>query len=74
MPQSFNETFLENAAVPRSGGENVPTVSSPSGSGTDAGGTDGPRVTVTTKMAGNNATPGGSKDQTGAQHFGGESV
>ena len=74
MPQSFDDTFLGNANVPRSGGEDVQTVSSPSGSGTDADGTESPRVNTQTMQAAINSTPSGGKDQTGAQHFNGDSV
>lgn len=69
MPQSFNETFLGNANVPRSGGEDVSAANSTPGGGKDVGGTDSPRVTVQTIQAGINSTPSGNKDQSGAQHF-----
>lgn len=70
MPQSFNDTALENAQVPRTGGEDMPAGNAtPSGSGADAGGTGNFRETTTTKQAGNNGTPSGGKNQCPAQSF-----
>lgn len=74
MPQQFNETFLGNADVPRSGGKDVTAAPSVPGSGKDAGGTDSPRVTPSTIQAGINSTPSGGKNQCPAQKFNGESV
>lgn len=69
MPQSFNDMFMGNANVPRSGGQDVQTVTSPSGAGKPANGTDSPRVTVQTLQAGINSTPSGGKNQCPAQSF-----
>lgn len=74
MPQSFDETSMNQGPVNRSGGQDVQTVTSPSGAGKPANGTDSPRVNTQTFQAGNNSTPSSNKDQTGAQHFNGESV
>lgn len=74
MPQSFNDMTSTNGPVSRSGGEDVQTVTSPSGAGKPANGTDSPRVNTQPIQAGINSTPSSNKDQTGAQHFNGESV
>jgi hypothetical protein len=69
MPQQFDETFLKNADVPRSGGQDVSAANAVPGGGKDANGTDSPRVNTQTIQAGTNSTPSSSKDQSGAQHF-----
>lgn len=70
MPQTFNESFLGNANVPRSGGQDVTPANSPKTSGSDAGGTNSPRVTTQTIQAGINSTPSGKNSiPAGVQSF-----
>lgn len=69
MPQQFDETAMDNASVPRSGGADVTAANATPGGGKEVGGTNSPRVTTQTFQAGINSTPSGGKGQCPAQSF-----